>query len=86
MVTHCLLASMKAMGVSGPYHVTGTNFPIALLLGGEGLSKDQPPPHPLEPFRGREAVQAIRQINTGGGATLRAMSIREAGILRAVIR
>jgi hypothetical protein len=59
---------MKAMGVSGPYHVTGTNFPIALLLGGKGLSKDQPPPHPLEPFRGREAVQAIRQINTGGGA------------------
>jgi hypothetical protein len=47
------------------YQVNG-NFPIALLLGGKGLSKGQPPPDPLEDIA-KEASMA-RKIDTGGGA------------------
>lgn len=49
------------------YQVSG-NFPIALLLGGKGLSEAQSPPDPLEPFIGREVVEVVRKIHTGGGA------------------
>lgn len=40
------------------YQVSG-NFPIALLLGGKGLSNDQPPPDPLEEIIGKERLAQI---------------------------
>jgi hypothetical protein len=48
------------------YQVSG-NFPIALLLGGKGLSKGQPAPDPLEAAPGREPAHAGSTIDTGGG-------------------
>lgn len=48
------------------YQVSG-NFPIALLLGGKGLSKGQPAPDPLGEITREEAVKVGRTIDTGGG-------------------
>ena len=45
------------------YEMSGENFPIALLMGGEGISKGQPLPSPLTPLPAAGPV-----INTGGGA------------------
>jgi hypothetical protein len=44
------------------------NFPIALLLGGKGLSKGQPAPDPLEPLAEENQVRGEQhiQIATGG--------------------
>jgi uncharacterized caspase-like protein len=47
------------------YQVSG-NFPVALLLGGQGWSKGQPAPDPLEEIP--EEVGMVRKIDTGGGA------------------
>jgi hypothetical protein len=44
------------------------NFPIALLLGGKGLSKGQPAPNPLETPTSEDAARMIHRIDTGGGA------------------
>jgi hypothetical protein len=44
------------------YEVSGENFPIALLLGGQGIAKGQPPPDPLT------LPAAGPTIQTGGGA------------------
>jgi uncharacterized caspase-like protein len=41
------------------YQVTG-NFPVALLLGGKGLSKSQLPPDPLESVASEDAASVIR--------------------------
>lgn len=43
------------------YQVSG-NFPIALLLGGQGMSKGVPPPDPLAP------LPAVGLVATGGSA------------------
>lgn len=43
------------------YQMSGENFPVALLLGGEGVSKGRPLPDPLTPPTGGPV------INTGGG-------------------
>jgi len=63
------------------FQVSG-NFPIALLLGGEGLSKGRPAPDPLEPLvgekdkvRGEQHVQIatgsyIAQASGGSTATV----------------
>jgi hypothetical protein len=48
------------------YQVSG-NFPIALLLGGKGLSKGQPAPDPLVQLV-TEPEASIVNANTGGGA------------------
>lgn len=48
------------------YQVSG-NFPVALLLGGKGLSQDADPPDPLVPGRASGAA-GPSTINTGGGA------------------
>jgi uncharacterized caspase-like protein len=49
------------------YQVSG-NFPVALLLGGKGLSKGQLPPDPLEKIPGEAAASVVSRIDTGGGA------------------
>jgi len=49
------------------YQVSG-NFPIALLLGGKGLSKGQIAPDPLEEVAGERAARIGHKIDTGGGA------------------
>ncbi len=46
------------------YQVSG-NFPIALLLGGQGLSKGVPPPDPLAPLPA--AAPAVIQTLIGRG-------------------
>jgi len=48
------------------YQVSG-NFPIALLLGGKGLSKGQLAPDPLKEITSEEVVTVGRKIDTGGG-------------------
>ena len=47
------------------YQVSG-NFPVALLLGGEGLSKGQPAPDPREATF-PEGVGRFSYVSTGGG-------------------
>jgi len=61
--------SAEAMGKKQvpDFQVSG-NFPVALLLGGMGLSKGQPAPGPLEGLPSVEAVPSSRRIDTGGGA------------------
>ena len=50
------------------YQVSG-NFPIALLLGGKGLSKDQPAPDPLEPLAGEmDKVRGEHHIQIATGS------------------
>jgi len=44
------------------YQMSGENFPVALVLGGEGAVKGQPLPDPLRPLPSSGSV-----INTGGG-------------------
>ena len=62
------------------FQVSG-NFPIALLLGGKGLSKDQPAPDPMElpaggaKVRGEQHIQIatgsyIAQASSGSTATV----------------
>ena len=46
------------------YQMSGENFPVALVLGGEGITKGQPLPDPLRPPP--PATGPV--INTGGGA------------------
>ncbi|RLC76487.1 MAG: hypothetical protein DRJ03_10600 [Chloroflexi bacterium] len=38
------------------------NFPIALLLGGKGLSKGQPAPDTLEPLAGESQVRGEQHV------------------------
>ena len=45
------------------YQMSGENFPVALVLGGEGVSKGQPLPDPLKPPPATGPT-----IHTGGGA------------------
>jgi hypothetical protein len=45
------------------YQMSGENFPVALVLGGEGVTKGQPLPDPLRPPPPSGPV-----VNTGGGA------------------
>jgi hypothetical protein len=45
------------------YEISGENFPVALLLGGEGRAKGQPLPNPLAPLPAAGAT-----VYTGGGA------------------
>ncbi|MBP6789317.1 MAG: caspase family protein [Candidatus Promineofilum sp.] len=47
------------------YQTSGENFPVALLLGGKGISKGAPLPSPTAPL----PPVAGPTINTGGGAT-----------------
>jgi len=47
------------------YQISG-NFPVALLLGGKGLSKGQPAPDPLTPPAAAPVTQSA--TNTGSGA------------------
>ncbi|MBX2998773.1 MAG: caspase family protein [Caldilineaceae bacterium] len=49
------------------FQVSG-NFPVALLLGGKGLSKGEIAPDPLETST---AASRSEQVNTGGGAYIR---------------
>jgi hypothetical protein len=49
------------------YQVSG-NFPVALLLGGQGLSKGQPAPDPLGASAGQAEGRMERKVDTGGGA------------------
>jgi uncharacterized caspase-like protein len=49
------------------YQISG-NFPVALLLGGKGLSKGQPAPDPLEALAVVDAARTQRRIDTGGVA------------------
>ena len=68
-VTRAVPASARAeYGVEQlpDYQVSG-NFPVALLLGGKGLSKGLAAPDPLAPLDSA-ASQPATQINTGGGA------------------
>ncbi len=55
-------ASARAIGAeqTPDYQVSG-NFPMALLLGGQGVSKDQPAPDPLAPLAGQPPA-AVYQI------------------------
>ena len=46
------------------YQTSGENFPVALLLGGKGISKGAPLPNPTAPL----PTVAGPTINTGGGA------------------
>jgi len=48
------------------YDVSGENFPVALLLGGAGVSKGQPPPHPLAALPPAGPSQVTHVANTGG--------------------
>jgi hypothetical protein len=47
------------------YQVSG-NFPIALLLGGKGISKGLPPPDPLEPLGANKATSVTKKKAVGG--------------------
>ncbi len=49
------------------YQVSG-NFPIALLLGGGGVSKGVTPPDPLAPIGGRDAARPAGLWASGGSA------------------
>jgi hypothetical protein len=50
------------------YQVSG-NFPIALLLGGKGLSKGQPAPDPLEPLAGaRDEARDEQHVQIATGS------------------
>jgi len=49
------------------YRVSG-NFPVALLLGGQGLSKGQPAPDPLEPLPEAAPPVSYRAEVRGSGA------------------
>lgn len=46
------------------YEISGENFPVALLLGGQGIGKGQQLPHPLGPL----PATAGSTLQTGGGA------------------
>ncbi len=60
------------------YQVSG-NFPIALLLGGQGLSKGQPAPDPLEPLpEARPAVSYHAEVH-GSGAVAQGRGAVAAG-------
>jgi hypothetical protein len=48
------------------FQVSG-NFPVALLLGGQGLSKGQPAPDPLARIESTKEANVGRKIKTGGG-------------------
>jgi hypothetical protein len=48
-----------------PDYQVGGNFPVALLLGGQGWSKGQPAPDPLGAIE--EEAETMRTIDTGGG-------------------
>jgi hypothetical protein len=50
------------------YQFSGENFPVALLLGGKGLSTDQPPPDPLESPMAQTLTDSPPHVATGGGA------------------
>lgn len=52
------------------YQVSG-NFPIALLLGGKGLSPGRPAPDPLVKSTEEETVKVGNKIDTDGGAYIR---------------
>jgi hypothetical protein len=49
------------------FQVSG-NFPVALLLGGKGLSKGEPAPSPLDTL---DLTHTTEQVSTGGGAYIR---------------
>ena len=48
------------------YDVSGENFPVALLLGGAGVAKGQPPPDPLAALPPAGATQVTHVANSGG--------------------
>ncbi len=62
------------------FQVSGDNFPVALLLGGQGVSKGVTPPDPLAPLPavgpavsqtlGGRGVQAGRDVRVGGDLVL----------------
>jgi hypothetical protein len=49
------------------YRVSG-NFPVALLLGGQGLDKGRPAPDPLEPLPAAAPATSYRAEVRGSGA------------------
>ncbi len=61
--------SAKSLGMEQvpDFQVSG-NFPIALLLGGKGLSKGQPAPDPLEPLAGERKVRGEQHIQIATGS------------------
>jgi hypothetical protein len=69
-VTRRVPRSVKAEwdAVQEPDFQVSGNFPVALLLGGQGLSKGQPAPDPLRDVEAQAEGKADRQIDTGGGA------------------
>jgi hypothetical protein len=44
------------------------NFPVALLLGGKGLTAGQPPPDPTVEGLAERPARPVTRIDTGGGA------------------
>jgi hypothetical protein len=68
-VYRCVPKSVKADWgkVQEPDYQVSGNFPVALLLGGQGLSKDLPAPDPLEDIESTQEAPMGRKIDTGGG-------------------
>jgi uncharacterized caspase-like protein len=60
------------------YQVSG-NFPVALLLGGQGLSKGQPAPDPLEPLPEARPAVSYRAEVRGSGAVAQGPGAVSAG-------
>lgn len=60
------------------YQVSG-NFPVALLLGGKGLSKGQPAPDPLEPVAGPASPGINVNITSGGSTVIGDVTIGDGG-------
>jgi hypothetical protein len=67
------------------YQVSG-NFPVAMLLGGEGLSKGQPAPDPLEPLPEARSAVSYRAEVRGSGAVAQGPGAVSAGEGGAAIR
>jgi hypothetical protein len=60
------------------YQVSG-NFPVALLLGGQGLSKGQPAPDPLDPLPEARPAVSYRAEVRGSGAVAQGPGAVSAG-------
>jgi uncharacterized caspase-like protein len=78
-VTRRVPASARDQGEQMPDYQVSGNFPVALLLGGKGLSKGQPAPDPLEQLPEVSAPATYHAEVRGSGAIAQGPGAMAAG-------